>query len=384
MALTMRSMMVGCGLLAALPTVAQAQASFSVTMFGDAFFEAAAVTQQNDAGLRSTEFRNRFRINFVPKAKADNGLEYGARLRIRANDGTRNTDSDRAFLFANGSFGLVQLGVVNGAANEKSVGRPIDYHHIFGFYDVPRFWFGSGTTNLTNPVGTLTDAADLYANNFASKIVYYAPRLAGVQLHGSYTPRSDSYHADINRAKTNPTTTNWTGNFQDIVEIGANYLETFDGVTVAAVASYIGGTAQGNAAGVRFENLRGYTAGANVAFAGFKFGGGYANNGRSGQQRSAGLSRDDFRTWNVGAQYTTGAWILGAGYTNGQDPGSLTVPGNRKNDWYSVGVRYAVAPGLTLDAEYSYFRYDDDRPATATARFDDKGSVYLLRSQLAF
>ncbi len=363
---------------------AQAQTNFNIMIFGDAFFEAAAVQERNDAGLRSTEFRNRLRLNILPKAKADNGLEYGVRLRVRANDGTRLTDSDRAFLFAGGSFGTLQLGMVNGVTNETWIGRPIDYHHIFGFYDAPRFWFGSGATNLTNPIGALTDASDLYANGFASKIVYYSPRFAGFQVQGSYEPRNDSFNTDVNRIKVNSTTTNWTGSFQDIVEAGINYRNAFDGVTVAANAGFLGGTAQGNAAGARFENLRAYTVGANVAYAGFKVGGGYMNSGKSGQQQGAGLSRADFRTWNAGAQYSMGAWIFGIGYTNGQDPGSLTVPGNRRNDWYSAGVRYTVAPGLTLDAEYSYFRYDDDRPATATTRFDNNGSVYLLRTQLAF
>ena len=380
----MMRLLLGVGFLLGTSSIALAQTSFNITVFGDAFFEAAAVSERNDTGLRTTEFRNRLRVNILPKAKADNGLEYGARVRIRANDGTRLTDSDRAFLFANGSFGTVQLGVVNGATNEMWAGRPIDYHHIYGFYDAPRFWFGSGSTNLSNPVGTLTDASDLYANGFATKAVYYSPRFAGFQFQASYTPRNDSYNTDINRTEVNSTSTNWTGNFQDISEVGVNYRNSFDGVAIAAVAGFIAGNAQGNATGAAFEKLRGYTAGATIGYAGFKVGGGYTDNGKSGQQQGPGLSHSDFRTWNAGAQYTAGAWIFGVGFTRGQDPGSLTVPGDRKNDWYSVGTRYAVAPGLTLDAEYSYFRYDDDRPATTSARFDNKGSVYLLRSQLTF
>ncbi len=379
-----RILIAGCAALLSFGGAAQAQTQFNVTVFGDAFFEAAAVTEKTDAGARTTEFRNRFRVNFLPKAKADNGLEYGARLRVRANDGTRITDTDRAFLFANGGFGTLQLGVVNGVNNEQWAGRPIDYHHIYGFYDAPRFWFGNGTTNLTNPIGALTDASDLYANGFASKIVYYSPRFAGFQAQASYEPRNDSFNTDVNRSKTNATTTNWTGSFQDIYEAGVNYRNAFDGITVAANAGFIAGTAQANATGARFENLRGYAAGANVSYAGIKIGGGYMNNGKSGQQQGSGLSRADFRSWNAGAQYTSGAWIFGVGYTGGQDPGSLTVAGSRRSGWYSAGVRYSMAPGLTLDAEYSYFRYDDDRLNTATTRFDDKGSVYLLRSQLAF
>ncbi len=93
---------------------ANAQAKFDIKVGGDAYFEAGYVDQDLDSGLRSTEFRNRMRINIIPTAKADNGLEYGARIRIRANSGAANartTDADRSYIFAQGTFGQVRLGV---------------------------------------------------------------------------------------------------------------------------------------------------------------------------------------------------------------------------------------------------------------------------------
>jgi hypothetical protein len=54
---------------------ASAQSKFDVVIGGDAYFEAGYVDQDRDAGLRSTEFRNRLRLLVTPKAKADNGLE---------------------------------------------------------------------------------------------------------------------------------------------------------------------------------------------------------------------------------------------------------------------------------------------------------------------
>lgn len=78
------------------------------------------VSQTNDRNLRSTEARNRFRLTVVPLAKADNGLEYGANLRLRSALGSRAVDIDRGYLFSSGSFGTVRLGVTPGFDGEIS------------------------------------------------------------------------------------------------------------------------------------------------------------------------------------------------------------------------------------------------------------------------
>lgn len=367
---------------------ANAQAKFEVKIGGDAYFEAGYVDQDLDSGLRSTEFRNRMRINIIPSAKADNGLEYGARMRLRANAGAnnaRNTDADRAYIFAQGSFGQVRLGVTNSFNDETYTTAPLDYLPL-GIYDALPTWIGttangisSGAANtVTNGNTIITQSLVAEANS--TKIVYFSPRFAGLQVGASYTPRNDSSATDVNRVKPVGTfagTAN--GTYTDIVEVGANYNNTFGGVTLKASAGYNWGKSVDDVAGSNYKDLNAWQVGASVGYAGFSVGGGYIDYGKSGQNKRPGVFTENTRNWVVGAQYTTGPIVVGANYKNGKDAGSLTTAGDRELQVYEIGVGYTVAPGLTVQAQYDYFKVDND-----AATRDDKGNVVLVRSILAF
>jgi predicted porin len=71
--------------------------------------------------------------------------------------------------------------------------------------------------------------------------------------------------------------------------------------------------------------------------------------------------------------------VVGANYKNGKDAGSLATVGDRELQVFEIGVGYTVAPGLTVQAQYDYFKVDNDASLQ-----DDKGNVVLLRSVLAF
>ncbi|PWC36217.1 porin [Azospirillum sp. TSO35-2] len=366
---------------------ANAQAKFEVKVGGDAYFEAGYVDQDLDSGLRSTEFRNRMRINIIPSAKADNGLEYGARLRFRANSGASNartTDADRAYIFAQGTFGQVRMGVTNSFNDETYVTAPLDYLPL-GIYDALPTWIGGNNGITSGAASVVTNGntiitQSLVAEGNATKIVYFSPRFAGLQVGASYTPRNDSSHNDVNRVKPVGTLAGTAnGIYQDMVEVGANYNNTFGGVTLKASAGYFWGRAVDDVAGSNYKDLNSWQAGASVGYAGFSLGGGYVDYGKSGQNKRPGVFTENTRNWVVGAQYTTGPIVVGANYKNGKDAGSLLAAGDRELQVYELGVGYTVAPGLTLQAQYDYFKINND-----TAVADDKGNVVLVRSILAF
>jgi predicted porin len=363
---------------------ANAQAKFEVKVGGDAYFEAGYVDQDRDTGLRSTEFRNRMRINVIPSAKADNGLEYGARMRIRAANADRTNDADRAYIFAQGTFGQVRLGVVNSFNDETYVSLPADYLPL-ALVDQVQNWFGPNT-NLAGggPASGVTGNSiiwpSLNVDRNATKIVYFSPRFAGLQLGASYTPRNDSSATDVNRVKPIGTAVGTSATvFQDMVEVGANYNNTFGGVTVKGSAGYYWGKGVNDVVGSNYKDLSAWQVGAQVGYAGFSLGGSYTDYGKSGLNQRTGVFTESTRNWTVGAQYTTGPIVVGANYKNGKDAGSLTAAGDRTLQVYEFGVGYTVAPGLTLQAQYDYFDLDAETAATS-----DKGNVVLLRSILAF
>lgn len=368
---------------------------FELKLGGDAYFEAGYVDQDLDAGTRSTEFRNRFRLVITPTAKADNGLEYGARLRLRANAGTGLADGDRAFLFAQGAFGRVEAGVVNGISDQTYVGHPIDWQ-MLGLYDNYRAWVNNpvggpgfagshlnGTLLPGNGVG-VQGAQTLGSSNIGTKINYFTPRFSGFQAGVSYSPRTDSVLTDITRAEraTALAAPNTAASFQDIYEIAANYAGEFSGVGVKASLGYIGGSATDADVGGAFtdyENLSSWQAGLQFAYAGFALGGGYVWGGDSGLAKGAAF-KDDYQAWNVGLQYTTGPLVVGGHYRHTTDAGNGAVRGDRDLDAYTLGGLYTIAPGLRGGLEYTYFDAENSEAGVA----DDNGSVILLRSIVNF
>lgn len=404
-----RYLLAGCAAVALAmgAGAANAQAKFEVKVGGDAYFEAGYVSQDLDTGLRSTEFQNRFRVNIIPTAKADNGLEYGGRVRIRAAGANTNVTGDRAYIFAQGGFGQVRLGVTNSFNDETYTSAPTDYLPL-ALVDRVVNWIGGapGTAGAQIGGGAVpysgadvnggvvagVNAASIVWPSLtpeanATKIVYFSPRFAGLQLGASYTPRNDSVNQDVDRLKL-ATTANagFTSNFQDLIEVGANYSNTFAGFTVKGSAGYFWGDALGRGvAGDRYEDLNAWQAGAQIGYAGFAVGGSYTDFGKSGQNKIAGNYTEDTRNWTAGVQYTTGPIVVGFNYKFGTDPGSMTLPGSRRLNVYEVGAGYTVAPGLTLQAQYDYYEAKSDKTVTAASGSpDDKGHVVLVRSVLAF
>lgn len=388
-----RYLLAGCAAaaLALGAGAANAQAKFEVKVGGDAYFEGGYVSEDRDQGARSVDFRNRFRVIVTPTAKADNGLEYGGRIRMRANSGANNArtmDADRGYIFAQGAFGQVQMGVTNSFNDATYITAPQDYLQL-GIYDGVTAWIGQTSDiggGLAGLNGSLLSQSLVVENN-ATKIVYFSPRFAGLQVGASYTPRNDDSHASVNRADLTSVTATGRGfstTFEDLVEVGANYSNTFGGVALKASAGYYWGNAAGTTTvGASVEDLNAWQVGAQVGYAGFSLGGSYTDFGESGQIQTATSDNEKSRLWVVGAQYTAGPIVVGANYKNGKDAGSLYTRGDRTLEVYEVGAGYTVAPGLTLQAQYDYFKADSDL-STAAADLDNDGHVVLLRTVLAF
>lgn len=373
---------------------ANAQGKFEVRLGGDAVFEAYAVDQDRDTNRRSTEFADRFRLNITAMAKADNGLEYGGRIRLRSMAGTagtsNTTDVDRAYIQVGGGFGRVKMGTTNSWSDDDgSVYWPIAWQ------TGPLLLNAQGVNAASKGNGTaITTALAPYSNTDngnASKIVYASPRFSGFQVGASYTPRATSSGYDVNRAEND-------GALSDVWELGLHYKNEFSGVGVMASVGYMGGTYadSGFVSSAQLEDYGAWQGGLSVSYQGFTLGGGYINKGDSGERKAFG-NHDDFVAWGVGLQYATGPLTVGASFTRGEgvvNPATATAltgisttttgtttryNGSVKQDQWAVGGLYAVAPGLLVGAEYNYI--DADAPGTAS---DDKANVFLLRSALVF
>lgn len=356
--------------VAATAGAASAQSKFEVRLGGDAFFMAGFTDQKLDNNLRSSEFENRFRLNITATAKADNGLEYGGRIRLRNTAGS-TTDTDRAYIFVGGGFGQVRLGTQAGASDEFGViGPVVDWGGgILGGYD--GFWLdflsGSSTAgDLPSSIGS-GSLRTAFSSSAASRITYTSPEFAGLKLAASYATNASSSGYHVGRTEND-------GSVQDLYEIGLLYSREFSGVTVDGSVFYSGG----EVSAVGMEDIQSWAAGLQIGYAGFKFGGFYSNHGDSGYATAATFKKDQ-QNWGLSGSYETGPVTLGLAYSNYVDEGDDTIRAKRELDLFQVGVNYVVAPGLTVGAEWSHFDLDSD-----TLGSDDKGNIFVLQSVLVF
>lgn len=395
----------GCG-------TASAQAKFDITLGGDAYFEAGYISQSDEGGLtRSTEFANRFRLVITPTAKSDNGLEYGARLRLRANSTGATTqttaDADQAFIFLQGGFGRIEAGVNDGPNNALWVGAPIN----FGTGGVDGAWnncstgaawvnclvFAQTNFGMNGPAG-----GAVFGSTTPTRINYFTPRfggstaekgIQGALSYATVVEPTGSSATNVQRAKRRGAAGSTNTNIDDVYEIGLRYDEEIRGVTVAASAGYNGGAAVKDTVGNSYHNLSAYQAGLKLGYAGVQIGGGYVNAGKSGYSKNQATDPfvADQYSWNAGASYTTGPFSVGFNYMYGRDAGLTTARGSARFDMWTVGATYVIAPGLDVGLEYIHADTRLEAGVTTTASGVSLGAngrqsadAVIVRTNVAF
>jgi hypothetical protein len=386
-------LLAGCAAIALAGTCGTAVADdvapgkFDIKLGGDAYFTLGYVDQQGDkvAGTdRNVDFTNRFRLQVTPTAKADNGIEYGANLRIRAYERTGLIDTDQAYVFADGNFGRIEAGVNQGPNSQYGVTAPSG----FGTGGVNGDWTEGVYGWLTNQNTFLETVFgggynSTISSNFATKINYFTPRFIpqaddGTGLMGmlAFTPSNLSVNTDVNRRDyVSVTPAEAPGNalqsecgatlanaqplsgcaFNNIVEAGLRYDGSFAGVSVQASLGYEHGDAptnHGTSPWTQYNDLSALQVGLQLGYSGFLIGASYLDAGKSGYARTPGLYLNDQNVVTAGISYEFDPIIVGFNYAHGEDAGDVTVPGSRSADLYSVGATYTVAPGLTTSLEY--------------------------------
>ena len=354
-----------------------APAKFDVKLSGDAYFTAGYVHQSLDSGVKNVDFTNRFRLQVTPTATADNGLEYGANLRIRAWMSNGVVDADQAYIFADGTWGRTEAGVTPGPNNQYGVAAPSGFGTggAMGDWTDGNGWLSNQNTFLEPVFGGGFD--NITNNNWSTKINYFTPRVfaqsdANTGLMGmiAYAPQNLSVATGVNRTRnitpvggstnqsycsdtmpTSPTPLQGCG-YKNIVEAGLRYDGSFSGVTVLASAGYEHGDAPDSTTPTSYNDLSAYQVGLQLGYAGFLVGGSYLNAGKSSYAKTPGLFLNDQSAITGGVSYETGPVVVGVNYAHGQDAGDVTVAGKRTADLYSVGATYTLAPGLTTSLEY--------------------------------
>ncbi|HEV7371857.1 porin, partial [Arenibaculum sp.] len=320
-------------------------AETTVKIGGDIRFDAGYIDDDLNGDPNDISFLSEFRLPITMDAVADNGLQYGAMVRIR-NTGQAGTgiQADRRFIYVGGDWGRVEMGSEWGVTTKLEVMAP--------------------TIGIGQIDGTWGDFSDLgefsysHATEYdrSTKIAYYTPRFAGFQAGVSYAPERDA-QGDANRRLG--------GTYEDQVEIGANYTGDFSGFGVKLGAGYT--MAEAKTAGV--DDLSSWYAGAQASIAGFVVGGGYFDDG----ENATGVEEDG---WNAGVTYTMGDLAVGASY-------GMVESGATEDTLWSVGASYLLAPGLSANLDLYFFDAENADPALYTGG-SNEGTMAVFRTRLTF
>ncbi|MCE9523004.1 MAG: porin [Alphaproteobacteria bacterium] len=342
----------------------------------------------------------------------DFGTEYGLRAQLRfqsseaefSNDFIRGAPDfvDEVWAYVQTAYGRFVVGLEDGAADSAGIYSPTvsELNRI----DDPRHY------PLQDPLSSSFTAfapngahmrTDLNASGDAFKVIYYSPRLIGVQLSGSYTPELSRGLNDL-----------FSGSDQfdqqsNIWEVGASYQGALSGFDVGLYGGYVSGSNERETVGktltvraARLSNgvptnftstaftpgdLEEWGAGAQVAYEGLKVGGSYRVTNIAGAAGLAdqavgspsvgcsviaGCVLPDANTtvWGAGVTYETGPWRFGVNYVDLEEElpsfiDNSTGPNITRNltqdaQGYTGQVGYEFDENVQIVFGYQHYEFD--------------------------
>jgi outer membrane protein OmpU len=395
----MKKILLGTTAIAAAALYAQsAQAQITVSLGG--YTEFFGAYYDDDADNRTNhEFELETEIVVRADGKADNGLLYGAKIELQNSTGgapgSTGVGTDEASVYLAGTWGRLELGDFDGAADTLAIYAPlVGIEQIDG--DAYDFLNNKPTTGTRAgfQLGGLPNGGSVVKtpdSGDSTKIMYLTPRFAGFQAGASYATQNGSEAQDVVASKTSI-----TGGYKDFWEAGVNWTGDFSGFSIAAGATTTGATGQDTSVpGLSLEDFWTWQAGAQVGYAGFKFGGGYYDGGDYNKVSNAPNASSDSSAWHLGASYTAGPFAVGVTYAEAQGyKGSPTILNNAvvsstyASDYktYGGGVAYTLAPGLVLQGDLMYvdekLRNFSQTGDVSTA--DNEGYVAVISTRLNF
>lgn len=368
-----------------------ARAELEVTVGGFAAFQ-AAVFDNDVANSSDRDFTSEAQITVNADATADNGLQYGAKVTLDAST-SDSANADEVGIYLAGGWGRVELGDDDGASQLVVFAPTVGIGQINGSYDdfVPATAQGHMVNDRGDHNFTAIDSDD------STKITYYTPKFSGFQAGVSYAPEYQGFAfggitSIAGSTGEHVALTENTSIASDIIEVGLGYEGEFSGVMFKVGGNYVNADAvEGDldpGVGVlEIEDVSAWSLGAQVGYQGFRFGGGYTDDGDSLQ--AVGVSDNKVTSWNVGATYENGPWGVGISYLNTDlDTNAVAKSlvgaigaGGYGGDYtaWAAGATYTVAPGLNVGADLAFY----DRNAVGTAN-DDDGYVLMTDVTAAF
>ena len=267
-------------------------------------------------------------VNVNASITLDNGIEVGFATQLIADSGSNedNGSADEQLIYLDGSFGRVELGHEDGANNTMHYGATSVKAVAVGT-------FNNTTGTIVNYSFNAPFLTQFVDSGDSTKINYYSPRFAGVQVGVTYAPDSDQ-DSFAGRRNDQQTTDQFEG--------GINYVNSFNGFDIAAAVT---GAYENTTTDEDYNVVPGVV----VGFGGFEFGG------------SVGFGEiggEDAMAYDAGVGYSTGPWSVSVtGLYSEQD---LAGGGEDTYSEINTGVNYALGPGVSIFSSLAFGENDND------------------------
>ena len=294
-------------------------------------------------------------IFFLGKTTLDNGISFGVNVQLEGNTG--GDQIDESYLTIGGDFGLVYIGDENSAQYKMQYSAPdVGIGANSGDQTVWTSFAGVGGTAGTfrGPFGsTYVEAARA---NDVFRVSYFSPRFSGFQFGASYAPADQQDTSGPIDRDTE---------LHDGISLGANFVESFNGVDFAVAAGY-----------GRWDNPVGsdpevYNLGLSIGFSGFTVGGSYAN-------QTDDTTVGDAEGWDIGVTYATGPWGVGVIYYHGERDGVAAL--TAEHDTIMGSVAYTLGPGIKVIGTLGYTSIDDESDGAG----DNDSTYFVIGPKLSF
>lgn len=262
-------------------------------------------------------------------------------------------------------------------------------------------FYRRGADNLYQPASR--DYSDFHRSHFralkddsfdgvedATKLSYYTPRIAGLQLGASYAPDSNSNGVTANTARDVDLI-----RIKNIFSFGANYSQDFDNLGVAFSTTAERGEIKNSKSsfGVERADLFSYDMAATVTYFGFSFGASYGSWGNSLQPKNGIYSCDYNSRQNLSAQNcaadakkfsTPHYYTAGISYQFGPIAASVTSLRSefQKNTYQaiSLGLDYKLTRDLMPYFEATNFTFKSNQPRALD--LTNQGGIAASQRQL--
>jgi hypothetical protein len=267
------------------------------------------------------------------KETLENGIDVAVKFQFNADQNSSpSANTDEIEIEISGSFGLLSLGHEDGPEDLMNRGPQVIKSWAFGSLGTN----GTGSPVALSAIGATNNEANIDSSD-AIKAAYYTPRWSGFQLGVAYSKESAiGYTATGQRPDSN------TSGYA----VGANYVNSFDGIDVALSGTYY---AEDKDVG-DVESADRYTIGAEVGYMGFTLAADWADGTAS--------NGNDHQWWSVGGAYSTGPWSAHVTYEVGEAD-EFGSNGSGENTLIHTGVAYALGPGVTVGASLGFGNVDD-------------------------